>query len=115
VGAYQGLTTMIIQFKEGNKYKLQADYYESILLECTYVEDNKAYFKLQSNNDNLGFSLANYRLDIKSKKLHKWNSNFWSWDNIENTLSEYTADDIWSKKIGNGGGGGYYSGIGQGD
>ena len=30
--------------------------------------------------------------------------------------SKYSADDIWSKRIGNGSGDGYYSGItGQGD
>ena len=95
---------------DGNTYKLQADYYESILLECTYVEDNKAYFKLDSDDQSLG---SDYRLDIKSKRLHKWSSKYMSWDNIENTLSEYCADDIWSKKIGNSGGNDYYSGIGQ--
>ena len=101
-----------MNYLEGTKYKLQADYYESILLECTYVEDNKAYFKLQSDNESLG---SDYRIDIRSKKLHKWNSKYMSWDNIENTLSEYTAEDIWSKRTGNGGGDGYYSGINQND
>jgi hypothetical protein len=80
-------------YTEGTKYKLQADYYESIVLECTYVEDNKAYLKLDSDDKSLG---SDYRLDIKSKKLHKWNSKYMSWDLIENTLSEYTADDVWS-------------------
>lgn len=93
-------------YTEGTKYKLQADYYESILLTCTYVEDNKAYFKLHSDDQSLG---SDYRLDIQSKKLHKWNTRCMSWDNIENTLSEYSADDVWGKRTGNGGGDGYYS------
>lgn len=95
---------------EGTTYKLQADYYESTLLTCTYVEDNKAYFKLDSDDMSLG---SNYRLDIKTKKLHKWNSKCMSWDLIENTLSEYTADDIWSKRTEDGGGDCYYSNMGQ--
>ena len=101
---------MIMTYLEGTKYKLQADYYESILLECTYVEDNKAYFKLNSDDMSLG---SDYRLDIKSKRLHKWNDKFKSWDNIENTLSEYTAEDVWSKRIGNQTYG--YDGMNQGD
>jgi hypothetical protein len=98
---------------EGSTYKLQADYYESILLISTYVEDNKAYFKLDSDDQSLG---SDYRLDIKSKKLHYWNSKCMSWDLIENTLCGYTTEDVWSKRAGSGGGGGYYNGnIGQGD
>ena len=85
-------------YTEDTNYKLQVDYYESILLTCTYVEDNKAYFKLDSDDMSLG---SDYRLDIKSKKLHKWNSKCMSWDLIENTLSEYSTDDIWTKRTGN--------------
>lgn len=100
-------------YTEGTRYKLQVDYYESSLLTCTWVTYTTAYFKLDSDDKSLG---SDYRLDIKSKKLHKWNSKCMSWDLIENTLSEYTADDIWSKRTGNGSGDGYYySGIGQGD
>ena len=99
---------------EGTKYKLQADYYESIVLECTYVEDNTVWFVEQlTSQDFIGDS---YKLDKKTTKLYKWNWMYSSWDNIENTLSEYSADDIWSKRTGDGGGDGYYSGInGQGD
>lgn len=97
-------------YTEGTRYKLQVDYYESILLTCTWVTYTTAYFKLQSDDQSLG---SDYRLDIKSKKLHKWNSKCMSWDNIENTLSEYSAEDVWSKRTGSGSG--YYSGIGQGD
>jgi hypothetical protein len=95
-----------MNYLEGQTYKLQADYYESILLTCTWVTYTTAYFRLHNNDESLG---SDYRLDIKSKKLHKWNSKCMSWDLIENTLSEHTADDIWSKRTGNGGEDGYYS------
>jgi hypothetical protein len=101
-----------MNYQEGTKYKLQADYYESSFLTCTWVTYTTVYFKLDSDDQSLG---SDYRLDIKSKKLHKWNSKYMSWDNIENTLSEHSAEDIWSKRTGNHGGD-YYSGInGQGD
>jgi len=97
---------------EGSTYKLQSDYYEHITLTCTWVTYTTAYFKLDSDDQSLG---SDYRLDIKSKKLHKWNSKCMSWDLIENTLSEYSAADIWSKRT-EGGGDGYYSSVnGQGD
>jgi hypothetical protein len=101
---------MTIQFKEGTKYKLQADYYESILLECTYVEDNTVWFSVVKS-----YAVARqpyddaYKLDRKTNKLYKLNNACASWDSIENTLSEYTAEDAWSKRTGND----YYSGIGQ--
>lgn len=98
---------------EGTKYKLQADYYESIVLECVYVEDNTVWLlhkpPLSFVND-----FVDYKLDKKTDKLYVWNRAFSSWDSIENTLSEHTADDIWSKRTGSGGDG-YYSVCGQGD
>jgi hypothetical protein len=72
-------------YQEGNTYKHQADYYESILLTCTWVTYTTAYFKLDSDDMSIG---SDYRLDIKSKKLHRWNSKCMSWDLVENTLSE---------------------------
>lgn len=97
-------------YLEGVKYKLQADYYESIILECVYVEDNTVWFVCKATP--LDFNQDSYKLDKKSSKLYKWNWMYSSWDNIENTLSEHTADDVWSKRTGNGGGDGYYySGI----
>lgn len=99
-------------YTEGTKYKLQADHYESIILTCTWVTYTTAYFKLNSDDMSLG---SDYRLDIKSKKLYKWNSKYMSWDLIENTLSENSAEDIWSKRIRNGGSDGYYSGVNQND
>jgi hypothetical protein len=109
-------------YLEGTKYKLQADYYESIVLHCTYVEDNTVWF-VHNQAASHGFdsngpyttkeAVNHYKLNRKTDKLYKLNNVFSSWDNIENTLSEYTSDDIWSKRIGNGGGGGYYSNVGQ--
>lgn len=99
-------------YQEGNKYKLQADYYESILLTCTYVEDSTVWFIAKTIKD---FEPCFYKLTRKTNKLYALNERCSSWDNIENTLSEHTADDVWSKRRGNGGWDGYYSWIGQGD
>lgn len=98
-------------YLEGKSYKLQADYYESILLECTYVEDNTIWFVCKATAQD--FNQDSYKLDKKTGKLYKWNWMYSSWDNIENTLSEHTADDVWSTRTGNGGGDGYYNGCGQ--
>ena len=100
-------------FTEGTKYKLQADYYESALIECTYVEDNTVWFKSSFSGHQIFED--HYKLNRKTDKLYKLNNVFSSWDSVENTLSEHTAEDIWSKRTGSGGGDGYYSGIGQGD
>ena len=101
-----------MKFIENNMYTLQTDYYNSVKVVCTYVEDTKAYFRLSTDKDSLG---ADYRLDLKSNKLYHWSSKYASWDSIENTLSEdplgSTVDDVWSKRMGNGSD--YYSGIGQ--
>lgn len=101
-------------YTENTKYKLQADYYESILLECVYVEDNTIWF-VQRSPYAFCPDLGSYKLDKKTNKLYWLNQGFSIWETIENTLSEYNADDIWSKRTGSGGGDGYYSGIGQGD
>lgn len=84
---------------EGSTYKLQSDYYEPILLECTYVEDNTIWIvhKSLSLNSNVN-DLAYYKLNRKTNKLYKLNLAFSSWDSVENTLSEYTTDDVWSKR-----------------
>ena len=98
-----------MNYLEGNQYKLQADYYESIILECTYVEDNTVWFKSSFSGHKIFED--HYKLNRKTDKLYKLNNVFSSWDTVENTLSEYSADDIWSKRTGNGGGDGYYSGV----
>jgi hypothetical protein len=101
-------------FSEGKTYKLQADYYESILLQCTYVEDSIIWFvrKIPTLNADVT-DLVSYKLNKKTNKLYRLNVAFSSWDTVENTLSEYTADDIWSKRAGNQS---YsYDGMNQGD
>jgi hypothetical protein len=97
-------------YLEGSKYKLEKDYYEHLILTCTWVTYTTAYFKLDSNDQSLG---SDYRLDIRSKKLHMWNSRCMSWDLIENTLSPYTAEDVWSKRVGKGNQTWVYDGSGQ--
>lgn len=85
-----------MKFIENNTYTLQTDYYNTVKVVCTWVTYNTAYFKLSTDDQSLG---SDYRVDIQSKKLHKWNSKVCSWDLIENTLSEETIDDVWSKRM----------------
>ena len=70
-------------YLEGTKYKLQADYYESILLECTYVEDNTVWF-VQRSPYAFCPDLGSYKLDKKTNKLYWLNQGFSIWETIEN-------------------------------
>lgn len=96
-----------MKFIENNTYTLQTDYYNSVKVVCTYVEDNTVYFQYTGSTS----SFHDYKLNQKTKKLYVWNSKFSSWDSVENTLSEEAVEDVWSKRMGNGSD--YYSGIGQ--
>lgn len=96
-----------MKFIENNTYTLQTDYHNSVKVVCTYVEDNTVYFQYTGSTS----SFHDYKLNQKTQKLYVWNSKFSSWDSVENTLSEETVDDVWSKRMGNGSD--YYSGIGQ--
>lgn len=105
-----------MKFIENNTYTLQTDYYNSVKVVCTYVEDGVAYFHSKTTQDvwNVPTELS-YKLILKTQKLYQWNCAYISWDSVENTLSEdplgNTVDDVWSKRVGNGSD--YYSGIGQ--
>ena len=102
-----------MKFIENNIYTLQTDYYNSVKVVCTYVEDNTVWFVYhQYDTLNDGPTLmVNYKLNRKTNKLYILNTEYQSWDRIENTLSEETVEDVWSKRMGNGSD--YYSGIGQ--
>ena len=89
----EGLT-----FVEGNLYKLQHDYYESLKLECTYIEDNTIWFVANRLSVAFNISPSYYKLNRKTNKLYRLNEVYSSWDSIENTLSEYSAGDAWSKR-----------------
>lgn len=90
-----------MNFSEGSYYKLQKDYYEHIKLECTYVEGNTVWLIHRFNCvDPSGADSVHYKLDRKTNKLYKLNVAYSSWDTVENTLSEYGAEDIWSKRTG---------------
>lgn len=65
-------------YLECTKYKLQADYYESILLECTYVEDNTVWF-VQRSPYTFCPDLGSYKLDRKTNKLYWLNQGFSIW------------------------------------
>lgn len=98
-----------MKFIENNTYTLQTDYYNSVKVVCTYVEDNTVWFKSSFSGHPI-FEYS-YKLNRKTNKLYKLNNVFSSWDSIDNTLSEETIDDVWSKRMGNSSD--YYSGIGQ--
>jgi len=90
-----------MKFIENNTYTLQTDYYNSVKVVCTYVEDGVAYFHSKTTQDvwNVPTELS-YKLVIKTQKLYQWNYAYISWDCVENTLSEETVDDVWSKRMG---------------
>lgn len=100
---------MTMKFIENNIYTLQTDYYNSVKVVCTYVEDNTVWFKSSFSGHSIFED--SYKLNRKTNKLYKLNNVFSSWDSVENTLSEDTAEDVWSKRMGNDCD--YYSGIGQ--
>lgn len=98
-----------MKFIEKNTYTLQTDYYNSVKVVCTYVEDNTVWFKSSFSGHQIFED--SYKLNRKTNKLYKLNNVFSSWDSIENTLSEETVEDVWSKRMGNGSD--YYSNLGQ--
>lgn len=100
-----------MKFIENNTYTLQTDYYNSVKVVCTYVEDNTVWLVQYSNPMSAVIDSQHYKLDRKTNKLYKLNNAFSSWDSVENTLSEDTVEDVWSKRMGNGSD--YYSGTGQ--
>lgn len=88
-----------MNFSEGSYYKLQKDYYEHIKLECVWVEYSYVYFKYPGIVDPMHIG-ADYKLELKTNKLYKWNTQYIGWDTVENTLSDYGVEDIWSKRTG---------------
>lgn len=88
-----------MNFSEGSYYKLQKDYYEHIKLLCVWVEYSYVYFKYPDGvGDNRVVSIgADYKLELKTNKLYKWNDKFIGWDTVENMLSEYGVEDIWNR------------------
>lgn len=102
-----------MKFIENNTYTLQTDYYNSVKVVCTYVEDNTVWLVQYANPMSAVIDSQHYKLNRKTNKLYKLNNVFSSWDSIENTLSEETVEDVWSKRMGNCSD--YYSGVGQGD
>lgn len=102
-----------MKFIENNTYTLQTDYYNSVKVVCTYVEDNTVWLVQYANPMSAVIDSQHYKLNRKTNKLYKLNNVFSSWDSVENTLSEEKVEDMWSKRMSNGSD--YYSGIGQGD
>lgn len=96
-----------MKFIENNKYTLQTDYYNSVKIVCTYVEGNTVWF---INKDKSAL-YTNYKLNRKTNKVYVFNRHMATWDSIENTLSEETVEDVWSKRMGSGSD--YYSNVGQ--
>ena len=76
-----------MKFIENNTYTLQTDYYNSVKVVCTYVEDNTVWFRsFYPVHQVIGDD--HYKLNRKTNKLYMLNSKFSSWDSVENTLSE---------------------------
>lgn len=98
-----------MNFIENSTYTLQTDYYNSVKVVCISNADGLVFLEDKSKGSYL--LNDNYKLVIKTFKLYKWNDKFKSWDSIENTLSEETVEDVWSKRMGNGSD--YYYRIGQ--
>lgn len=79
-----------ITFKENSRYLLEQSIFNRVTLTCTYVAYTTAYLKLASS----GNTLTDYRYEIKSKKLYKWNGAYQSWDKLEDyTLTAYGSND----------------------
>jgi hypothetical protein len=99
-----------MNYTEGNLYRISHDYYNDIKLTCIWVEYSFVYFKLP-NSTSIG---ADYKLELKTKKLYRWNDKCSGWDTVENTLSEYSAD-VWDRTgvHRQGDPSGYYSETGQ--
>jgi len=72
-------------YKEGSFYTLSVDYYHKITLRCTYSHDGFSYF---IDNQEI-----NYKENIKTKKLYKFNSQYQSWDTIENTIKHLAENE----------------------
>lgn len=89
-----------MKFIENNTYTLQTDKglapYNSVKVVCTYVEDNTVWFINKDKNA----LYTDYKLNRKTNKVYVFNRHMASWDTIENTLSEETVDDVWSKRMG---------------
>lgn len=100
-----------MKFIENNTYTLQTDYYNSVKVVCTYVEDNTVWLVQYTTPLSAVIDSQHYKLNRKTNKLYKLNNLFSSWDSIKNTLSEEILEDVWSKRMGNGSD--YYSRVGQ--
>ena len=87
-----------MNYQEGSIYKLQHDYYESLKIECTYIEDNTIWFVANKLSVAFNITPSYYKLNRKTNKLYRLNEVYSSWDTVENTLSEVGVEDVWSKR-----------------
>ena len=83
---------MTTQFKTDAVYTLN-----SLRLICTYIEDNTIWF-VEPDPSGVNVSKNNFKLDKKTNKLYKLNKAFIGWDTVENTLSEYGAEQVWESR-----------------
>lgn len=73
-------------YKEGSLYKLSVDYYHNITLQCTYISDGFVYF-IDNNKD------INYKKNLKTKKLYMFNTQYQSWDTIEDSIKPLAENE----------------------
>lgn len=79
---YMDMTT----YKEGSLYILSVDYYHNVTLQCTYIADGFVYF-IDNNKD------TNYKKNLKTKKLYRFNSQYQSWDTIEDSIKPLAENE----------------------
>lgn len=72
---------MTLHFKEANKYLIDYGVASSIILVCTYVEDNTVWFETLHKD-------ALYKYDKKKDKLYVFNTRVQAYDLVEGCLSE---------------------------
>ena len=78
-------------YKEGSLYSLPIDYYHNTTLHCTYISDGVAYFIDEKE--------VNYKKNLSTKKLYRFNNQYQSWDTIEDNLKLFEAYEAPSKPL----------------
>lgn len=79
-------------YTEGSLYTLSVDYYNKVTLQCTYIYDGFVYF-IDNHKD------INYKKNIRTKKLYMFNTQYQSWDNIEDSIKPLADNESSVKSL----------------
>jgi len=85
---YMDMTT----YTEGSLYTLSVDYYNKVTLQCTYIYDGFVYF-IDNHKD------INYKKNIRTKKLYMFNTQYQSWDTIEDSIKPLADNEASVKSL----------------